>query len=541
MPVPPETQHTDVAPTPPPVATRAPKRDLETLVGGQWLTWLGVLTIFFGTAFFLAYDLGGHLLSGMGQIVTGLLVGALFVVSGSVLSRRAQRFLGQGLLGGGVALLFLAAYAAHGFHGLVSAILVYPFLLVVALIGAWVALAQNSVMVASLTLVGALVTPLLLDADGDDPTRFLFPYLVAVNLGNVIVAIRREWRILPLGGLLGTAFLVAHWWEEAYAPELRLVAVGGVGALWALYAIAPLFTVSKPGAWSVARSLAILGNGLAFELFLYGVLAPDLIRFRGLVASGLALVYVGLSRGASVFRPSAPGVRMTYNTGIALAALAIPIQFDLVGVTMGWTILGVALTWSGVQFSSVSHRAMGIGILALAAFRVVVVDVATVYEDLESYRTIVNGEFLAALLLIAALTWTAQLFSRLPVDAWGRRWVTPLVLAEASVLLWRISVETLAIFEARELADGASRELQMLLTLSFIWAVYAGGLILAGFLARYRPIRLLGVVILGFLVLKVFALDMQELERGYRIASFVGVGILLLAISVLYQRGRQSD
>jgi uncharacterized membrane protein len=232
---------------------------------------------------------------------------------------------------------------------------------------------------------------------------------------------------------------------------------------------------------------------------------------------------------------------MTYNTGIALAALAIPIQFDLVGVTMGWTILGVALTWSGVQFSSVSHRAMGIGILALAAFRVVVVDVATVYEDLESYRTIVNGEFLAALLLIAALTWTAQLFSRLPVDAWGRRWVTPLVLAEASVLLWRISVETLAIFEARELADGASRELQMLLTLSFIWAVYAGGLILAGFLARYRPIRLLGVVILGFLVLKVFALDMQELERGYRIASFVGVGILLLAISVLYQRGRQSD
>ena len=47
--------------------------------------------------------------------------------------------------------------------------------------------------------------------------------------------------------------------------------------------------------------------------------------------------------------------------------------------------------------------------------------------------------------------------------------------------------------------------------------------------------------ILGLLVLKVFVLDMQELERGYRIASFVGVGLLLLLISVLYQRERRVE
>jgi len=46
------------------------------------------------------------------------------------------------------------------------------------------------------------------------------------------------------------------------------------------------------------------------------------------------------------------------------------------------------------------------------------------------------------------------------------------------------------------------------------------------------------VLVLAVLVGKVFLLDMQELERGYRIASFVGVGILLLAVSLLYQRER---
>jgi uncharacterized membrane protein len=71
-----------------------------------------------------------------------------------------------------------------------------------------------------------------------------------------------------------------------------------------------------------------------------------------------------------------------------------------------------------------------------------------------------------------------------------------------------------------------------------VWAVYAGLLILGGFLFRYRPIRYLGIAVLGLLLAKMFLLDIQELERGYRIASFAGVGFLLLLISVLYQKER---
>ena len=82
--------------------------------------------------------------------------------------------------------------------------------------------------------------------------------------------------------------------------------------------------------------------------------------------------------------------------------------------------------------------------------------------------------------------------------------------------------------------------LAALLTLSLIWATYAGVAILAGLLARYRPLRLFGVGVLGVLVVKVFLFDMQALRSGYRIASFAGVGLLLLAISVLYQRERRT-
>ena len=36
--------------------------------------------------------------------------------------------------------------------------------------------------------------------------------------------------------------------------------------------------------------------------------------------------------------------------------------------------------------------------------------------------------------------------------------------------------------------------------------------------------------------MKVFVYDVSELDRGYRIVSFIVLGVLLLAISFVYQR-----
>ena len=51
-----------------------PRPGLEALIGGRWLTWIGVLAIFFGTAFFVAMDLRGSPLGGVLQVLVGLVV-----------------------------------------------------------------------------------------------------------------------------------------------------------------------------------------------------------------------------------------------------------------------------------------------------------------------------------------------------------------------------------------------------------------------------------------------------------------------------------
>ena len=66
--------------------------------------------------------------------------------------------------------------------------------------------------------------------------------------------------------------------------------------------------------------------------------------------------------------------------------------------------------------------------------------------------------------------------------------------------------------------------------------LYGAGLMIVGFRRGASCLRWLALALLGITVLKVFLYDLSELERVYRILSFIGLGVLLLAISFAYQK-----
>ena len=72
--------------------------------------------------------------------------------------------------------------------------------------------------------------------------------------------------------------------------------------------------------------------------------------------------------------------------------------------------------------------------------------------------------------------------------------------------------------------------------ISVAWAIQAFSLIMAG-LNRNRPLlRYLGFALFAVTVGKVLLIDTSELEKVYRIVSFVGCGLLLVAAGYVYQR-----
>jgi uncharacterized membrane protein len=81
-----------------------------------------------------------------------------------------------------------------------------------------------------------------------------------------------------------------------------------------------------------------------------------------------------------------------------------------------------------------------------------------------------------------------------------------------------------------------ARELMM----SATWGVYATVLILIGLVKRYATIRYFAMIVFAVTIVKVFAVDMAELDRIYRVSSILGLGILLLVTSYLYNRSKRT-
>lgn len=72
--------------------------------------------------------------------------------------------------------------------------------------------------------------------------------------------------------------------------------------------------------------------------------------------------------------------------------------------------------------------------------------------------------------------------------------------------------------------------------ISLGWFVESAILIAIGFRQKLPFLRWLGLAVLAAAIGKVFFVDIWQLERGYRILSFITLGLLLLVVSFLYQR-----
>ena len=74
------------------------------------------------------------------------------------------------------------------------------------------------------------------------------------------------------------------------------------------------------------------------------------------------------------------------------------------------------------------------------------------------------------------------------------------------------------------------------------WAIYAIGLVVAGFMRGVPLVRHAGLGLLGITALKFLILDLSGTQPEYRVVSALGIGLLMVGTSVVYARfGRRLD
>jgi uncharacterized membrane protein len=144
-----------------------------------------------------------------------------------------------------------------------------------------------------------------------------------------------------------------------------------------------------------------------------------------------------------------------------------------------------------------------------------------------------TGAFIVALLYLIA--WLYRRLGRKFDEEANQAVVIAIVAANVlTVGLLTADVRSFWLTRPNQLTADFARKLSVSVT----WAAYAMGAIWIGFKRPYVPLRYLALALFGLTLVKLFTVDLMELDGAYRIAGFIALGLGLLAASFLYQRQR---
>jgi len=207
----------------------------------------------------------------------------------------------------------------------------------------------------------------------------------------------------------------------------------------------------------------------------------------------------------------------------------------------GFAVMAGLVMMRGFWIRSLAHRIVGLAAMGVA----IILLLAAAFADDRAYDTILwQPRGVAFLLLIAAMALTVIGYLRHPPQiAPERRRVGSVVAVLVHlVVLGCFTLEAQDFWDAHAEAWFPRQELHAWYarhaTLSVGYALYALALLGAGIRRRSKLLRILALVILGGTLAKVMLLDLSRLEAMWRILSFVGLGMLLLAASLLYHKYR---
>jgi uncharacterized membrane protein len=207
--------------------------------------------------------------------------------------------------------------------------------------------------------------------------------------------------------------------------------------------------------------------------------------------------------------------------------------------TIAWTLAAAgvfaALRWrDGNALRRSRWTGMLPPILMLLAVKYLTID-TTVWRLLHAPANVTilaNLEAATAAIVLASLV---MLFVLVPESATLRAAIRIRrvgCLLASLVLLWAGTIEIDRYFAAAGVFNGTARPEQV--ALSIFWSIFAVACVLLGFRVRAAELRYFGLALFAVTLLKVVLVDMSEVQAGWRILSFMGLGVLLLGTSVLY-------
>jgi hypothetical protein len=332
---------------------------------------------------------------------------------------------------------------------------------------------------------------------------------------------------LTIVGLLSAAALQCAWHHARFQPEQAGLALAWYLAFAGVFMIFP-FIFGRQLLPLVASALA----GPAHFLLVYDLVQqtwPNAIM--GLLPAAFAvpplLGLIGLARGARQLAPRAwfGGVTLLFIT------LIFPIQFERQWITIGWALEGAALLWLRQRVPHNGLRLVGVGLLVVAFVRLALNSAVFRYHPRAA--TAIWNWYLYAYGLVTLALFAGAKFAG---DRRATAWLATLGTVLAFLLLNIQIADYFTAPGAAVLTFQFSGNFARDMTYSIAWALFALALLMVGIARHLRAARYAAMGLLLVTLLKLFFHDLDRLNQLYRIGAFLGVAVILLVASFLYQR-----
>ena len=162
-----------------------------------------MLFLVLGVGFFLSYAIKLGWIDHRGQVLLAAAVGLALLVAGTRMLGGRYHLLGQGLIGAGIATLYLSCFAAHALYQLISDPATLALMVAVTCIAAWIAVRFDSLLVAVLGILGGYGTPIMLQIAVEDFVG-RNTYVLILGIGVLVISQRKNWHLLNCLSFLGT-------------------------------------------------------------------------------------------------------------------------------------------------------------------------------------------------------------------------------------------------------------------------------------------------------------------------------------------------
>ena len=387
-----------VAPPPPPPAVplrdRLPPFVAQWIFGGNTIVKIGVLLLFLGLAFLLAYTAERVTVPVEFRYAGVALVGIVLLGVGWRLRHRGDAegasAYGVILQGAGIGVFYLTALGALRLNPLLTPTLAFAFMAGVAALGALLAVLQDAPWLAYVSIAEGFAAPVLV-ATGSNAYVPLFTYLAILDVGILAIAWFKAWRPLNLVGAVATFALAGGWAQARYVPADRdgvqaylvffFLLFTAAGVLFARRALAagdatpddrPLAERAADALRRVGRVDSTLTFGVPLAAFtLQYLLVRDVHWGPAWAALGFAAFHLALStsllRGAN--RRYALLGEAHAIVGTIFATLAVPLALEGVWTGATWAIEAAGMYWLGARQRRVYARAFALLVMAAAATR----------------------------------------------------------------------------------------------------------------------------------------------------------------------------